>query len=72
MLSEVCQELGLLKSSQARFYVASMILALEYMHSHDMAHRDVKLENMIIDEMVRHSLSIWFNSFPCDDRDISN
>lgn len=36
---------------QARFYVASIILCLEYMHSAGVMHRDIKPENLLLDEM---------------------
>jgi serine/threonine protein kinase len=34
---------------QARFYVASIILGLEYMHKSNVLHRDIKPENIVLD-----------------------
>lgn len=41
---------GCLTESQARFYLAEIIIALNELHSHDFIFRDLKLENILIDE----------------------
>ncbi|RLN88365.1 hypothetical protein BBJ28_00017283 [Nothophytophthora sp. Chile5] len=35
---------------EAKFYVAGVLLSLEYLHSRNILHRDVKPENVILDE----------------------
>lgn len=41
---------GCLTESQARFYLAEIIIALNELHCHDFVFRDLKLENILIDD----------------------
>jgi cGMP-dependent protein kinase len=44
-------KLGLLNKSESQFYVASMILMMEYMHTiHSLVYRDLKPENLMVDD----------------------
>lgn len=38
------------KESETRFFIACIILGLEYLHSNNIIHRDIKPENLVMDE----------------------
>jgi len=43
------REEGLFQESQARFYAAEMVLAIDYLHQNGIIHRDLKPENVLLD-----------------------
>lgn len=42
--------LGRFNENQAKFYASQIILALEYLHHMGVIHRDLKLENILVDK----------------------
>ena len=42
-------QIYLLEEDEAKFYIAELILAIEYLHQHDIIYRDLKPENILID-----------------------
>ena len=49
-LFDVIREIGLLKKYETQFYVATMMLCLEYLHSRSIIYRDLKPENIRIND----------------------
>ena len=39
-----------LNNQQASFYIAQMVLCIEYLHSHTIVYRDIKPENIMVNE----------------------
>ena len=59
------QSEGLIMEDTAIFYIASIVLAVEYLHSVDIVHRDLKPENVLLDNEdscaspILASQSLW-------------
>ena len=44
------RDIGLLSESDAQFYIGCLVLVLEHMHERDVLYRDLKPENVMLDE----------------------
>lgn len=49
-LFEVIRQMDLLQNEESKFYIGSMLLAIEYLHKLNIVYRDIKPENIMIDE----------------------
>jgi len=47
---DILNNYGCLEESVAKFYIAEMILAVEYLHSLNIVHRDLKPDNILLDK----------------------
>jgi serum/glucocorticoid-regulated kinase 2 len=43
-------QINLFEEDEAKFYIAELIIAIEYLHKRDIIYRDMKPENILIDE----------------------
>ena len=48
-LFDAIREIGLLNTKETQFYIGSIILAIEYLHSRHIVYRDLKPENAMVD-----------------------
>merc|ERR1712156_106872 len=57
LLFDLCQTMGAMGEDAGRFFLHQMLDSVEYMHSRKIVHRDLKLENILIDDNLNLKLA---------------
>lgn len=57
LLFDLCQTMGAMGEDAGRFFLWQLIDSVEYMHTRHVVHRDLKLENILIDEQLNLKLA---------------
>lgn len=62
--AHILQDYGCLEDEVAKFYIAEIVLALEYLHSLGIIHRDLKPDNLLLDHQGHIKLTDFGLSEP--------
>ena len=57
LLFDLCQTMGAMGEDAGRFFLLQMLDSVEFMHSRRVVHRDLKLENILIDDNMNLKLA---------------
>ena len=57
LLFDLCQSMGAMGEDAGRFFLNQMLDSVEFMHSRRVVHRDLKLENILIDDNLNLKLA---------------
>jgi len=49
LLFDVSQELGEMGEDAGRFFLTQLLSCLEYLHNKNIVHRDLKMDNILVD-----------------------
>lgn len=63
LLFDLCQTMGAMGEDAGRFFLHQMLESVDYMHSRRVVHRDLKLENILIDDNL--NLKVADFGFAC-------
>merc|ERR1711994_27885 len=63
LLFDLCQTMGAMGEDAGRFFLHQMLDSIEYMHSRRVVHRDLKLENILVDDNLNLKLADY--GFAC-------
>ena len=57
LLFDLCQNMGAMGEDAGRFFLHQMLESVDFMHSRRVVHRDLKLENILIDDQLNLKLA---------------
>ena len=57
LLFDLCQTMGAMGEDAGRFFLHQMLESVDYMHSRRVVHRDLKLENILVDDNLNLKLA---------------
>lgn len=57
LLFDLCQTMGAMGEDAGRFFLHQMLDSVEYMHTRRVVHRDLKLENILVDDNLNLKLA---------------
>ena len=63
LLFDLCQTMGAMGENGGRFFITQLLDAVDYMHQKRVVHRDLKLENILVDDQL--NLKIADFGFAC-------
>ena len=56
-------DIGKFSESQAKIIMEQLLLALDYLHYHNVIHRDIKLDNILINKIEEGELKVKIADF---------
>merc|ERR1712113_1038102 len=63
LLFDLCQTMGCMGEDAGRFFLHQMLDSVDYMHNRKVVHRDLKLENILVDDNL--NLKVADFGFAC-------